>query len=147
MAFKRASKEDRPQPVAGSEGDYFDLARFKDQIMGFEVLLFDAEYENRFDETKPAVKANVTIVTGPSRGSVYEGEWIEHQVIVATLKNFVGDTYVGRVVKGKKAYFINELEDAEYDDAEAVILGVEAQPTETDVAAAIASAPDSEPPF
>jgi hypothetical protein len=123
MAFKRASREDVPEREEGEGAEYFNLRNYKGQILAFEVLRDDPEYVNRFKEERPAVRVNVTIVTGQDRGVVWEKEWIEASLVYKTLRQFVGDTYVARITKGDKAFFINEIEDDEWEDAQDLLAG------------------------
>lgn len=137
MAFVRAKREEAPE----GEGVYFNLKDYKGQILAFEVIRFEEGRLNRFDEERDSVKANVTVVTGSDRGVLWEGEWIEAQQVVRTLKGEVGNTYVARVGKGTKAYFLNEIDDDEWDDAEALLSGGQTAPK------AAAAVSDDTPPY
>jgi len=145
MAFKRASREDVPEREEGEDVAYFNLRNYKGQILAFEVLRDDPEYVNRFKEDRAAVRVNITVITGKDRGVVWEKEWIEAQLVYKTLRQFVGDTYVARITKGEKAFFVNEIEDDEWDDAQDLLAGgggPRMAPSEPK-----AEASDDKPPF
>lgn len=115
MAFRR--------PTRNEDREYFKLKNYRGELAAFKVNDEDETYVNpnfEGDKPRPTVWADVTILTGDGAGKFFGnaeigGKYIHEALAPAT---GTGDLVLGRINKGRRAYFLDDPGDEDYELAE-----------------------------
>lgn len=135
-----------------SESDFFEIKQF----VGCLALIAVNEYLPNFVTSmgaSPAVRAEVAIIDGPQAGKRFVDALFFGKKIVPQLRNSVGSTVLGRVVKGEAKAGQSapyQLQKATAEDGQAANAYVKAhgdvdsKPVDTSMASPQGYAPDNE---
>jgi hypothetical protein len=117
------------KPARTEDGDrqYFQPRDHEETLLVFRVTRFEESAPNNFGEYKPTVWADVTVIDGDLKGTVYVNEDITHTQLVKALQEAVGgEPVLGRLVKGTqggKPFLLNDPTDDDIAEAEAHFAG------------------------
>lgn len=122
------------KPARTEEGDkqYFQPRDHEGRLLVFRVHRYEPSAPNNFGEHKPTVWADVTVIDGDDKGTVYVNEDITHtQLVKALAPGAGGDPVLGRLVRGTqggKPFLLNDptAEDEAYAEAHFVGAGTSA---------------------
>lgn len=136
------------KPQRDEDRKYFKPRDHVGTLATFKVNDEDADYINpnfNDDDGRPTVWADVTILEGDDAGVVYSNATIGGKYLHEALAWASGtkEVVLGRIDKGKKAFFINDPTEEDEEFAEDFFATAEGN-TAT---AASAAALDDEPPF
>jgi len=93
------------KPARTEEGNrqYFQARDHEGSLLVFRVTRFQENVPNNFGEFRDTVWADVTVIDGDAKGTVYVNEDITYTQLVPALREAVGgDPVLGRLVRGTK---------------------------------------------
>lgn len=91
-----------------SSANFFIVSEHVGTLLLFKVLGQKADHQTAQFGVKPTVWADVMLLDGPRRGTVFARSEIFHTKLYEGLSDHVGKTVLARLNKGDRAYWLDD---------------------------------------